>query len=244
MNKDRYDKITARATEDERERMEVLYDAGVALLEAYKSDRSAANLKNWQAAEEALNRLGAELEERYFSTGPVFENLLAVEKYLQGEGYKIKKTKIYDDAKKGKITVQPDKSVRRDDVIAYASKEGLRRIADESGNIDDKHAERITLENQRLKKQIEKLEWENARDQGKYLLKTDVVVQISMMFGALEAVIKHMLRTKIVDWLSMCSGNTAKANMVLDLAYQEVDGILDELGRMEEIGVEVKKTEG
>ena len=93
---------------------------------------------------------------------------------MQAEGYKIKKTKLYGDAKAGLLAVQPDKSVRKSDVSDYILRAEIEKPGDGSGGVEKNYEEKHSLEMDKLRKTNEKLEWELARDQGKYLLKTDV----------------------------------------------------------------------
>ena len=49
-----------------------------------------------------------------------FKNLAAAQRFLQQQGFKVKKSKLYDDRKKELIRVQDDESVLLADVLEYS----------------------------------------------------------------------------------------------------------------------------
>ena len=48
------------------------------------------------------------------------KNITSVVNWLVDQGYKIKKSKVYEDAKTGLLRVQPDKSILHADLRLYA----------------------------------------------------------------------------------------------------------------------------
>jgi len=129
---------------------------------AYEASGYAAEKQPpYQAAVEALEAARAKAP-----ADPPLKNLTAACQDLQAAGWKIKKTKIYQDAKSGMLRVQPDRTVLRADLDSYVLRAGLEKTAaaDTGGKIEAGQAEKLELENQKLRRQVEKLEWELARD--------------------------------------------------------------------------------
>lgn len=107
------ERIHEKTTPAENKKLDVLQTAYDELLDAYSKDRSAANLKNWQAAEAALGQAIKDLEAKYFAEDPAFPNIMAVVGFLQEEGYKIKKSTVYQHRDKGLINVEPNGTIPR-----------------------------------------------------------------------------------------------------------------------------------
>lgn len=242
MDRTKIQRILEVANKEEKEKITTLYNATVNTMKSYELDNSASKLKDWQAAETWLNNAAAVLENKYFpATENTFKNLFEVAMWLEKEGYKVKKSKVYVDAKKGLVAVQSDKSVRYDDVIAYAARENLERIGNTEENSEGLHAREKLLQIQKLERQNEEIEFRLNKEKGLYIKKSDVRTEVALKIATLEAGIKHLFRTKIFEWLSVCGADLKKAHMVLDLIYSELDELLDEMGTIEEIGVVVKK---
>jgi hypothetical protein len=243
VDKSRIEKIIERCTPDEKIRVTTLYNGSLKALKAYQERGDAASLRDWEAAEAALLRLVEEIEARLYPAEPPLKNLTAACQALQEEGWKIKKSKLYQDAKTGKLRVQPDRTVLRADLDSYVLRAGLERVgvAEHSGKIEQGQAEKLELENAKLRKQVEKLEWELARDKGKYLLKEDVRVEVALKIAALEAGLKHWMRTGAADMVYAVGGEPAKARVLINLYEARLDELLDEMGRLEELALEVAR---
>ena len=243
MDKPRLEKILEKCTPDEKIRVTTLYNGSLRALKAYQERGDAGSLRDWEAAEAALVRLVEEIEGRLYPAEPPLKNLTAACRTLQEEGWKIKKSKLYQDAKSGKLRVQPDRSVLRADLDSYVLRAGLERVgvAENSGKIEQGQAEKLELENAKLRKQVEKLEWELARDKGKYLLKENVRTECALKIAALEAGLKHWIRTGAPDLVYAVGGDPAKARVLINLYEARLDELLDEMGRMEELALEVRR---
>ena len=202
------------------------------------SDYDPEKLAPYQAAVDALEAARAKIPAE-----PPLKNLTAAVQHLQDQGWKIKKSKVYADAKGGLLRVQPDRTVARADLDSYILRAGLEKTAaaDTGGQIERGQAERLELENEKLRRQVEKLTWELDRDRGKYLLKEDVRTELALKIAALEAGIKHWMRTGAADLVYAVGGEAAKARVLINLFEARLDELLDEMGRCEELGIEVKK---
>ncbi len=245
MDKARIDKIleNARLSPDEKGRLTTYYNAAVRAVNAYRAESNAATARDVEATEGMLVRLVEEIEARLYPAEPPLKNLTAAVQHLQEKGWKIKKSKVYADAKAGLLRVQPDRTVARADLDSYILRAGLEKTAaaDTGGQIERGQAERLELENEKLRKQVEKLEWELARDKGKYLLKEDVRVEVALKIAALEAGLKHWMRTGAADLVYAVGGEPAKARVLINLYEARLDELLDEMGRLEELALEVAR---
>lgn len=237
--KDRVDRIVAVAAANEIAKIEMLLSAHDDLMAAYGGDRSAANLKNWQAAEEALEKAVSTAEAKYFSEDPAFGNLMEVVAFLQDEGYKIKKSTLYLHRDKGLIRVDPDGSVKRAEAIAYITKAQLEKISDRSGNVDKLHERKAVAEAERTEVQAKKLKFELEKDLGKYLLKTDVKTEFALKLGAFESIFRNIIRTRSTDYIGVVGGKAEKAQLLVNLIYADMDEVLNGVCDLGELDIEL-----
>ncbi len=244
MNRAELEQLLEKTTKDEAVRLNALYDATENCLAAYQGDNSAARLKDWQAAEAALDQYAANLQAQYFSEETKFPNLNAVAAFLKDDGYKIGKSKLYIDRDKGLIRTEPDGSVLHSQAIAYITKAGLTRISDKNGNAEELHAKKCRSEIRKIDAQAEKVEYEMAKDMRKYILKKDVEMETAVKIAAFEAGVKHLVRTHAIDWISATGGNPKKVNILMELFSAEFNELLDAFGKMDELNISLKKQKG
>lgn len=79
------------------------------------------NLKNWKSAEKELSSFIDVIWAKYIDHERVFQNLLAVIKYLKDLNWKVSKSLAYKHRDEGKIKAQPNGNYRLSDVEKYAS---------------------------------------------------------------------------------------------------------------------------
>ena len=125
MTKDDLEKLLADKPSEVKTRGAVLFNAIGATMRTYNDDQSVSNLRNMKAAKDAFDRFVAELGGGM--SADRFDNLHAVLAYLQGDGWKIKKSNLYAHRKNGKIIPDTDGTFARAAVDKYA-RTFLRKI--------------------------------------------------------------------------------------------------------------------
>lgn len=168
--------------------------------------------------------------------GMRFKKLSDVVKWLNGEGYKIKKSKVYMDAKAGYLSASEDGTFSQESVLAYVHTQSLEKIADnKAGKLDALSEQRLKKEVEKLTVQVEKLTWDMERDQGKYLAKEDVRTELALKISAFEAGFKHIAVTRASDWIAAVAGRQEKQQVLVDMVNNAIDTLLDEFSRVEEL---------
>ena len=238
---DRTKRVLDRSDAMEQIKIKTLYNAMVWNLKTYQADQTSARLRDWQDAEKALTQTVDSLWQKYFDEAAPFENRTDVLAWLQGLGYKIKKTRLYQDCKRGLLRVQPDGTVRLSDVREYIAVAGLEKVEDKTGLMLDDQADKIKNENKRLMLQNEKLQLELDQMRGDLIRKTDVQTDLAVKVGAMESGIKNLIRMRSTEWITATGGDPGKKDILIDLANADIDALLDDMGRMEEINVTVAK---
>lgn len=238
---DRINQILTKCSETEKDEISILNAAFKENLDAYKKDRSANKLRDWREAKKALMETVDMLWAKYFEEAEPFKSRIDVVNFLQQEGFKIKKSKLYQDADKGFLKVQPDGTVRHSDVKDYILVAGLKKVDDKSGKLTAEQLQKVKNEDRKLQLTNEKLQFELDQLHEKYILKTDVQTEIAIKIGAMESGFKHLVRMKAADWIYTVGGDPNKAGILTDLMYAAYDELLNEFGNMEELKVTVQK---
>jgi hypothetical protein len=154
-----------------------------------------------------------------------FKNLTEVLKYLKDSGYKIQKTKLYADKKKGLIKIQSDNSVNLSDVKLYAGT--LNKVTDE-GNVIDVVTCKTEKEVQKLEIQVEQAQFNLDKDRGKFIEKKKFNQELSARAAVLETGIKHMFQSNISEWVASVCGDPLKANQLLERMNLEYNSYINE----------------
>ena len=174
----------------------------------------------------------AAIDERQAQEGKInddaesaFFNLAAVLKYLQDQGWKITKPSLYRHHKEGKILPDTDGSFKRSAVIKYA-KAFLKLTATgkrQQETTDHLQREKLQeeLKNLRLKNERDKFNFE--KDQGRYVLKDQLEIELATRAGILIAGLKHWIASNAAAWIDTTGGNTKKTGELINLMNDELD---------------------
>lgn len=222
-------RLEEKCTKDELAEIKVLQHGLFKTLKEYKNDPTAAAKRNWDAAREGLAAVIERLEGKYFAKDEVLKNRLAVVKYLAGQGYKAKRQKVYDDAKAGLLKVQPDGSVRVNDVVAYIALAGLKRVQTAEGEIDELHKKEKQLQIECLEVKRDRETFNLEKDQGAYIARDDHEVQMAALAGLMEQTVRQGLRFILEDTILMAGGSTKKLQTCLDAAHRHLDELFNAL---------------
>ena len=176
---DRYEQLLKVATEDERGKLITLHEACIKLHDSYRGNPQADIKKSWDAAERGKRETTDQLWAKYYQYEPVFTDRKAVLAHLEKQGYKIKKTKLYEDARKGILKVEPDGKVLEIAVRAYMGTLDKKVTGDPA----EKTAQKIDEEIKGLKLKNERQQIELDTLKGKYISKIDAEFQLLSMIA-------------------------------------------------------------
>jgi len=160
---------------------------------------------------------------------PCHKNLMEALRWLQSEGYKIKKSKLYKDAKDGLVPTREDGSVRGVDVRAYSA--SLNRRDDPADVIGENAERKFKAEIRKIEASARMTEFDLAVKEGKYILRDDAVRARIDQMQILEVHFRQVLDTKLPEWISVAGGNQRRLNDVRDMAALAVDEMMNGLAR-------------
>ena len=208
-----------------------------------QEDPTPQNIAAWEKASRALEKaLSQHDTENAGGQAPNdHANMPAAIAWMQQAGFKIKKSKVYADRKKGRFCVQSDGRIRHADVLAYIHTEELSKAPSMIQVLEDISTRKQEKEIEKLTAQVEKLQFDLDRDRGKYLPKEEVRTELALKIAALESGLKHMIRIYASDWVGSVGGDIKKAPVLIGQFTHRLDELLDEMGNVEELAIVVSR---
>lgn len=163
----------------------------------------------------------------------VLRSKMDVVRFLQAKGYKIRKSKVYADEKKGLLRANADGSVSETEALAYAARVDLSKqvtaAADNERYLRLKQKEELRS----IKLKNEKMEREKLRDAGDLIARVEAEAEIADNLNVMVHAFRHLIETRHEDWLAMAkSALKLKTAIIADLT-----ALLDELAGRGEIRV-------
>ena len=201
----------------------LLFNGYVQAMGKYQGESSTANLKTWQAAEEALNQYTSEISRD--ATSDNFSDIAAVLKYLQDNGWQETKTSLYRRKKQGKILPVPDGSYTKASVDKYA-RTFLKQTATGkrlSENTDELQRKKLEQELKNLILKNERDTFNFDKDRGLFIPKEQMDIELATRAGILIAGLKHWVQTRCADWIAAVSGDNKKVGELINIMSNDID---------------------
>lgn len=154
-----------------------------------------------------------------------FKNVLAVLEHLNGEGFKVGRNKIYEDAKVGLLRVQKDKSVLGADVKLYSAT--LKKIDGNDVDLTEDQRTKTRKEIEKLDLQNAKLQFELDKEKGKYLEKRKFAMEMAARAGVLDLGVRNMFQVNVAEYIAMVGGDVMKANRLIERMNLDFDKIMN-----------------
>ncbi len=165
---------------------------------AMLDDPSSNNVASFERAKRALEAFTRpeEPDQR------VFRNRIEALAHLQAQGYKIKKSKLYEDAKAGFLRMQKDGSVFERDLDRYVKRVGLEKPEElGAAAAADLQARKLGLEIAKLEEEYRERKRKNDVQEGRYMLREQVYMEIAGRAAVFEAGLKHAVDTRAAELL-------------------------------------------
>lgn len=236
--------LQGTATAGELAEIDVLKRAVDETLAAYQADFTAARRRNWEDAKQGLAEAVERVYEKYFPSEEVFPHLMAALAYLQDEGWKVSKSKIYQDAANGLVKTLDKNRIAESALLAYAY-EHLKPSEDGRQAIDLKpyleKEKQLDISIKERKDAREAFEFE--KELGKWLPKKDLGLEFAARAGWMDSQLDSMIRSKAIEWIQLVGGNPRKEQLLVDAILAEKDLVLNDYANMDMAHVLFKRRE-
>lgn len=227
------EKILAVASEKEKSELTVLNNAVVSNIRAYRADPTAANKKNWDAAQAGFDDLVRVLSEKYFQenggNSASLKNIPAVVEYLTKAGWKIAKSAAYKHKKEGKLVPGPDGSFKISKVDRYADR-WLDRLSG-SGGADAMAEEKAKAELEKLKAQARHWDIKTKIQLGEYVPRDLFEYEIAARAKVFKSDIEGFFRGRASEIVRTCDGNPETIPVLIDYLIAQSEAWLARYSR-------------
>jgi hypothetical protein len=223
MDKTRLTQLLEAAGQQGQIELKVLHNAVVSCIKDYQNDSTAARLKDWKAAEKALEEKIDVLWSQHFGHAEQSLDTIAdVLDYL-APGWKVTKTSLYRHQKEGKFLPQADGSFLQKDIDKYSKtflkqKSTGKRISEK---VDELQRKKLERELQNLDLEYERKKFGFEKDQEKYIPKA--MMEMAARAGILDAGLKHWIQSRAADWIRTAGGDTKKVGELINLMNRDLD---------------------
>lgn len=225
------------ASDADKVELKILHNASVSCLKSYNDEPTSVRKKDLDAARAGLAEAISRMWPLYFPDEERFENLLAVQKYLRSRGYKVGKSKIYNDRKNRFIKVNADGSVLKKEADRYART--LEYLGDPAKGLEAAARQKMEKEVERLVLQIKGLEHDLAAKQGKYVLRDEADMEKAGLVTVIEANIRNLHASRAGEWIDFLGADPVRTGPFAELLRQELDDVFRSLARMDEFTLDI-----
>ena len=101
MDQEKIKRLLDVADQQDQIKLKVLHNAVIKCLKDYQADSTSTHLNDWQKAEGGLEAFVVELWGKHFAEEKSLLNILAVVDHLAAQGWKVKKSAVYNHKKEG-----------------------------------------------------------------------------------------------------------------------------------------------
>jgi len=190
---------------------------------------TTANRKAHKAAETALKKF---LQERHEpETERTFKGLLQVLEYLEGENWKIGKSKLYDDFSAGKIEAERDGSFRISKVIDYARVHLQTADGKKGGEVVSVQEEKAREEVLRIRIDRQQRELKFKESSGELIRRSEVETELSKRAIFLVTDRKNVWRSSVMEIIRLVGGDPQKAPELIAYGVRMEDEIIGRYSR-------------
>ena len=167
-----------------------------------------------------------------------FKTLMDVLRFLQGEGFSIEKTKLYQDQKSGLIRYKKGQPITETEVLAYVARVELEKTDGGSPitaarQLEKDNAAKRALALELMAQKREMVALQLAREKKKLVDRSEVDQMLVGLLQVLDTSAKQLMDRLMPDIARMVGGDGAKANLGRDLLRQEWDAMMHRLSRTE-----------
>ena len=220
-------------------RLLVLTELEKDTLQRMKKEPTRANIDAWSDASKKL----AELLEG--EKEPSFPNRIEALAWLQRQGFKIAKSKLYQDCKRGLLKLQDDGSVFEADLKKYARKVGLNQLS-KTPDVDpgDLQAKKTQAELDKLRTQNKLLQHQLDEKQRKYVSRDDFEMEFAAKIAVLKSGLEYEIHSSAPDLIALIlkSAPESAQQKLINKRQQDLDRQFNDFANIKKFQVVFAET--
>lgn len=240
MDKEAFKKLISELPITEKVKGKALFNGVVSGISEYQNNKTAANLKNWQAAEKALNEFIDKITSEPVNE-KTFRGIPAVVKYLHDQGWKISERTAYNHKDKGLLLPRKDGKYYQGDVDRYAASGNIQRIdgTRNAGYPDSPSDEKQRAETRKALAQADHWELKTQIARGLYVPRDSFERELAQRAMIFKADAEAFCRTQAAVIIGLTGGDKEKAPDLIEYLLGSVAGWLSRYSSDREFTVPV-----
>jgi hypothetical protein len=227
MDQTKLKKLLETANAQDQIKLNILHNAVVKCIRDYQADSVSAKLKDWKSAEGALDAFIDTLWAEHLDEGPTLPNLLAVVDYLNGKGWKVKKSSAYQHHKDGKIRPQNNGAYRITDVEKYAATFLKRLDGGKEGTSDAYQNAKQAAETRKMEAQARHWDMKAGILEGLYVEKDLFERELARRASVFRNDIDNFIRSQAAGIINMVAGDAAKIPDLIGFMLDQAENWID-----------------
>lgn len=153
--------------------------------------------------------------------------------YLQRQGYKIKKSKLYKDTQDGRLKLQPDGSVLESDLNRYIRRTNLAKPSETpESDASNTLLERAKQEVIKYKHQNQLLELQLAEKLKQVISREDFEMEFAGKVGILLSGLRNMIFSMAGDWAEIASNHAEGSQFLAERINKDLDIIFNDFANI------------
>jgi len=166
-----------------------------------------------------------------------FKNLTEVTSYLKNEGWQVSQSTVYKHGQEGKIRPDIGKAYSLAAVKRYANRFLVLAKTKQTISDEDLQRKKLMAETARVTEQAKLAQIKRMSEEGKYILRSDLFLEMAARAATLEAGLKYMISSKAADWIEMVDGDQKKVGDLIRAMENGLNEGLNEFASTKEFQV-------
>ncbi len=237
MDKETLEKILEGQPKEIRGKAVLLFNGAASCAQQYQAAPTAANLRDWEAAQAALAKFVGQLSDAAADKpddDKPLPTLAAVLRYLRGLDWRVSRTSLHRHHEEGKLAPRADGLYALRDIDKYArtwlkQKSTGKHIAE---RLEELQSRKLDLELQNLELERKRKELAYNKDLDKYVLRSLMEIELATRAGILDAGLKHWVQSRAAEWIRAGGGDTKKVGEVINLMSHDLEEHINSYARL------------
>jgi len=244
MDKERLEKLIEDQSKDVRVEGVTLFNAFVTNTDRYRKNPTVSNLRDWESSKAALEKFRLRIEGAKDDEQPL-ANLAEVLEYLRAADWKVTRTSLYRHHGEGKLAPGADGKFTLRAADKYA-RTFLKQVATGKKvgeRMDELQRRKAELEVTNLDLERQRKELSIGREQGRFIPKEQMDIELASRAGVLYAGLRHWIQTRSAKWIRAVAGDMKKVGELINLMSRDLDEHINAYASVAEYTVVIEAAE-
>ncbi len=163
------------------------------------------------------------------------KNKAEVLRHLESSGWEVKKQTFYNHCASGKLTKNRDGLYTSGMVKKYAEKWLVRSASGQTVLEEEENllAKKTREETRRIRATRRREEFRLGKEQGLYILRSDIYLELAGRAVVLENNLRHMVQSQVPAYVAAVSGKQDHVPDLMDIMNTDIDKLLNEFATSE-----------